>query len=581
VSGLRRVGWPAFATALAVAPVVFWDGGVVEEEALGFLRNFWGERGVLQRIFDPRGYDFYQGRELSYAVDFLDAQWLRWVLGRGVLLVAAPSALAAALAMVGIGLWLVPRALPRLPRAAGWLLLAVYLSNFALASTTGILYRATKPLVAPLLLGLLLLLLAERRQPRYGPRTGFALAFAPALAMSLLDRQGLFYLLALSVLLFVAWWRERRGLPFLLAALAAAACWAAYNYALGPFLIEALNGYRPEMRFQRLRPGWLAQVRPWLESARLLLDWARVLLGGVPRTVAAALAALGLIAWVFQGRRPLGRLGRAGLAAAALGLQLAMLAIMVLRHEPVTWIDHRFWYYPLPFQALLLFGLLWGCEWWTAARGRLPRAVPLVLAALVVANLARWPARRALMETGPWFADVSRRSRLMIASLRTGREQPLLDGDHRRFYFECLERFPRLAARATEPFVAEGAGVEIALVEDGQLSAWAGREAHLVVTAPKGGRYQLVGELWLRPDERVEFLLATRPPRLLGEIVRGGADAGVEPFRIPLQTAAGRVDVLLLARLPELRAARRSEAARSFRLLLPVAVQPLSGEPAP
>lgn len=581
MSALRRLAGPALATALAVAPVAFWGGGVVEEEALGFLRNFWSERGVLQRIFDPRGYDFYQGRELSYAVDFLDGQWLRFLLGRGVLLFVAPSALLAALAMVAIGLWLVPRALPRLPRGVAWLLLASYLSNFALASTTGILYRATKPLVAPLLLGLLLLLLAEWRQPRLGPRTAFALAFAPALTMGLLDRQGLFYVLALSAVLLVAWWRERRGLAFLLATAAAAACWAAYNYALGPLLIEALNGYRPEMRFQRLRAGWLAEATPWLEAARLLLDWARVLLGGVPRPVAAGLALVAALVWVLRGRRLPGVLGRAGLVAAALALQLAMLAIMVLRHQPVTWIDHRFWYYPLPFQALLLFGLLWGCERLAAARVRLPRAVPLALAALVIANVAQWPGRRELMESGPWFGDVARRSRSLVASLRAGREQPQLDGDHRRFYFECLERFPRLAARAPAAFAAEGAGIEIALVEDGRLSAWAAREAHLTITAPTAGRYQLAGELWLRPGEHVSFLVATRPPRLLGEVARMGAEAGVEPFRVPLEMAAGRVDVLLLARLPELRAARRNEAARSYRLLLPVVVRPLAGESSP
>jgi hypothetical protein len=240
---------------------------VIEEEALGFLRNYWGERSVLQRVFDPRGYDFYQARELSYAVDFLDAQWVRQLVERDVLFFVPPSAVAASLAVVSIGLWLVPRAMPALPPTVAWLVLLVYLSNFAVASTTGLLYRATKPLVAPLLLALLLLALAEHRGSRMGPRAGFAAAFATGLAMSLLDRQGLFYILLFIPAAGAAWVRTRRGLGLVLGAAAAGAAWAAYNYALGPWVIQALNGYWPETRFQRLRPGWLMRPEPWLEGA--------------------------------------------------------------------------------------------------------------------------------------------------------------------------------------------------------------------------------------------------------------------------------------------------------------------------
>ncbi len=255
---------------------------MIEEEALGFLRNFWGDRQVLQRIFDPRGYDFYQARELSYAVDFLDAQWVRQLLARDVLFFVPPSAVAASLAVVAIGLRLVPRALPGLHPAVAWLVLLTYLSNFAVASTTGLLYRATKPLVAPLLLVLLLLALAEHRRPRMGPRAAFAAVFATGLAMSLLDRQGLFYLLLFIPVAGVAWLRSGRGLALVLGAAGAFAAWAAYNWALGPWVIHALNGYWPETRFQRLRPGWLMRPEPWLEGARLLGDWARVLVGGIP-----------------------------------------------------------------------------------------------------------------------------------------------------------------------------------------------------------------------------------------------------------------------------------------------------------
>ena len=127
------------------------------------------------------------------------------------LLLVPPSGMLASLAFVAIGLWLLPRALPGLGRATRWLTLLVLLSNFVVQCSMGVLFRATKPLVAPLLLALLLLVLAEYRQQRLAPRAAFAAVFSLGLALSLLDRQGLFYLLALTLALGVAWLRERRG----------------------------------------------------------------------------------------------------------------------------------------------------------------------------------------------------------------------------------------------------------------------------------------------------------------------------------------------------------------------------------
>jgi hypothetical protein len=545
---------------------------VIEEEAIGFLRNYWGDRPVLQRIFDPRGYDFYQGRELSYAIDFLDAQWVRQLLSRDVLFFVPPSALVASLAVALIGLRLLPRAVPALGRATGWLVVLTFLSNFAVVSTTGLLYRATKPLVAPLLLFLLLLVLAEHRRPRLGSGAGFAAVFVPGLAMSLLDRQGLFYLLLLIPVLGAAWLRARRGLALVLGAVAAAACWLVYSYALGPWVIHALNGYWPEMRFQRLHPGRLLSPQPWLEGIRLLADWTRVLLGGLPPLLAALAAAAAAAAWAWKRRRRPAHVALAAAAVlAAVAAQVAMVAIMVQRHDPVTWIDHRFWYYPLPFQALVVFGLLWGLERASIRRGSLPLAVPLGLAALVLANVAQWPERRLLMQSGPWFGDVGRRSALLVRSLRGDRADPLLDGDYRRFYFECLDRFPSLRARAGAQ-VSEGGGIEVAEFRAGRVLAWAQREAHLVVRTPRAGPYLLAGAAILRPGDAVAVLRGS-PPRLVDRVTRTGREEGPEFFRLHLDLPAGPSDLLLLSELPEREVrlgSKRIPAA--FLLQLPVAV---------
>ncbi len=558
--------WPALAALLAVAPVVFWGGGVIEEEALGFQRNFWGARPVLQRIFETREFDDFQGRELSYAIDCLDAQWVRATLSRGVFLFVAPSVLMASLALLPIGLWLLPAALPRLEQASAWLLLLLYLGNFAVASTTGLLYRATKPLVAPLVLVLLLLLIAEHRRPRLGPPLEFATVSVISLVLCLLDRQGLFYVLVLLPVLGLVWLRARRGLARTLAAASALLVCGAYNEWLGPWLIHALNGYWPDRSFQRLDPLWLLAPGPWLAALRLLGDWTSVLFGGLPPLLLATAALVLASIWAWRERRCPRRVA-AVLAAAALAvvMQTTMVALMIARYRTVTQIDHRFWYYPLPYQALLVAGLLVGLERWTAARGgRLPRAVPLVLAALLAGNLLEWPAHRVVMQSGPWFSGVARGSALLVGSLRSGRPAPLLDGEYRRFYFECLALFPRLGARAGT-YVAEGNGVGLARFREGRLLAPVRREAHVPVTAARAGRHVLVGSAFLAPGTTLEVLLGPRPLAQLGP---GNGERGAVPFRVPAELAAGRSDLVLRVR----RQADAGEDWRRFSLQLPVLV---------
>jgi hypothetical protein len=567
---------PAFALALVLAPALFWGGGVIEEEALGFLRNYWGDRTVLQRVFDPRGYDYYQGRELSYAVDFLDAQWIRLVLGRGWLFFIPPSALAASLGVLlawAVGL---PRALPGLDRVTAWCLLLVYLSNFAVLSTMGLLYRSAKPLVPPLLLAVLLFVLRELREPRAGPRSAFAWVYVPCLAMSLLDRQGLFYTAGLTAVVAVLWARTRRGAPLVVAGAAAVATWALYNYAVGPWIIHAANGYWPEFRFQRVRPSRLMQPQPWIEGYTLLRDWTSVLLGSLPLwLLALSGAVLLLLHFRWRKRGPDRRDVRlAALLLLAVVTQLAMVAVMVQRHEPVTWIDHRVWYYPLPFQALLVFGVAVGLERATRARGgTLPRVVPAVLALVALANVAQWPERRTVMESGPWFADVSRRSEALERSFRAGQADPLLDGDYRRFFFESLARFPRLAARAGAR-VEEAGGVDVAELREGRLFAWAEREAHLTADVPAAGTYRLAGGLWLRTGDGVTILLGSGLPRLLAEVRRTTPTDGAEPFSLSVPLPAGRTDLLLLSRLPERTIRReRKRIPAAVGLLLPIAIR--------
>jgi hypothetical protein len=547
-----------------VAPVAFWNGGVIEEEALAFQRNFWGARPALQRIFETREFDDFQGRELSYAIDCLDAQWIRALLSRGRVLFVAPSVLVSSLAFVPIGLWLVPAALPRVDRRCSWLLVALYLANFAVASTTGLLYRATKPLVAPLLLILLLLLVAEHRRPRLGRGASFVAVFTVSLAMSLLDRQGLFYVLVLVPLLGAVWLRTRRGLPMVLAAAAAVGACLVYNQKLGPWLIHSLNGYWPDRSFQRLDAGWLMAPGPWIDAARLLGDWA-ARAWGVPSSILLAAGLATAAAWAWHERRRPRRVALVvAVAMASFAAQTAMVAMMVARYPTVGWVDHRFWYYPLPFQGLVLFGLLVGLELLAGVRGSLPRMLPALLATLALANVAQWPERRLLMETGTWFSGVARRSDLLVRSLESGRLESRLDGEYRRFYFECLELFPRLAER-TGAYVAEGRGIDLAEARDGRVVAFAGRQSHLAVVTKSPGRHVLAGAVLLPAGESVSLTLGERS---LAQIDGTGV---IARFRVVAELFAGRNDVVLRAWRPR---GPSGGGRRGVLVLLPFLVWP-------
>ena len=254
--------------------------------------------------------------------------------------------------------------------------------------------------------------------------------------------------------------------------------------------------------------------------------------------------------------------------------QLTMVAMMVDHHPPVAWASHRLWYYPFPYQAVALFLLLWGLERLAAGRGGwLSRAVPLALATLVALNVARWPDRRSEFAADPMIADTLRRSALVVRSLQQGRAEPLLDGDHRRFYFEWLDLFPRFAARAG-PQVGEGAGILVSEIHAGRVTAWAEREAHLVARTTAAGRYVLAGRARLRSRDALLVLIGS-PPRLLAEIDRTAPGDGVEAFRVVVDLSPGASDVRLLSRLPEVRVVGASPRRfAAYQLLLPVVLWP-------
>ncbi len=432
-----------------VVPFWYWDGGLIEIEGTQFIRQYLdGRSGLLRIVFDPHANDLgtFQARELSFLFDYLDARAFgaRMALDRPsfVPLSAVLSGLLTILLCL-----LSLRGLPRLLQLTMSCALLVYLTNYVNVVTMGMHYRSTKVMLAPVLLGTTMYVarLFGGRSSRWAPPVVFVLFCM----MSLLDRQGFFYaLLGLAVLIVFAastagGWRAAAG------GAAAVAFMMFYNAALGPMLVERINGYVPNAEYQQLPLGNLLTdpaivVHAWA----LLVQAGAALFGGLPVSLFGGLVVLGG-AWAIIRRR---RLPRTSLILAAILLigEIALASLMIVRHPPVyDYYDHRIWYYPLPLQAMILGILLVVISKLGTGWSRLQTTVALaLLGAIVVSNVMHWGDYRRAQLRSRWFPVVYAQTSALKESLADGRPRPALSPEYTALYEVCLRLSPALRERA-------------------------------------------------------------------------------------------------------------------------------------
>ena len=455
-----------------VGPAVFWRGGVLEREAAVYIAQYTGERPMLHKVFDPRANDLgtYQARELSYFVDYLDAQFYRLVLREfDVPLFIPMSALVTSLALVVVFMWGVRHVTNNIGFVAGTLLLGCLLSSFVFVSTMGIFYRSGKGLVAVTLLALLFHVrrVQQRRKGseptmRLLTRDAFVV-FCLALVAGLLDRQGFFYVLTACVMLGVhyRWTKELRDLVAAFAV--AAVVLLLYNFVIAPVTIRILNGYWPDFSYQRLPPREVLSVPIYAAFAlAMLVQNALLVFGGIQ--FLAGLALIGLAGGLFYVTRQVARGDRVNhimsrlryepdrrvviYVVLAFGAQVLMFALMIARAKYIYFsLDHRYWYYAMPFLVTLLFAVLLALD---AAVARLSPnrrwLVSVVLSVVILSNLTTLNQHRRTMRAWAWFGAVYVQSEAFRSSLRNGAPDPRLDG----WYKPVLEYHLRMrTSRAT------------------------------------------------------------------------------------------------------------------------------------
>lgn len=447
--------------AAVVVPYWYWDGGLLEVETTHFIQQYLDGRGLLQKVFDPHANDLgtYQARELSYFLDYLDAKLFGLLIARGYAIFIPGSALIASLLTIGIFFRGVRR-YSTLPSLTVTLVLLLYLSNYVHIVTMGMFYRSTKPLLAPVLMGTTFYLLslvgvnAETAAPAREGKWAPLIVFALFCGMSLLDRQGFFYALVGAAVLVsnTALAGGRRDLS--VAAAAAVGVMSLYNVVLAPLIVAFVNGYTPSFEYQRLPltnlwtdPGHFAR------AGELLTEASALLMGGVPNWMCVGVLSLMLV-WAFREAKESARSSwtkpKIILVSVLVALaQVLMFAAMIARHPPIyDQYDHRVWYYPLPFQALLVTVLIVLLSQIVAGwkTGRLA-VVNLLLVAGLISNAAHWSDYSRLQRRSQWFSVVYTQTYLLKLSLKDGRPYPEHEGylDFCRF---CLAVSPPFRARA-------------------------------------------------------------------------------------------------------------------------------------
>ena len=397
--------------------VCFWGRGIVDREARAFILNYLADRPLATILFDPSLNDWgaYQARELSYLVDYFDAQILAGLYSQGMLLfIPASGALGLALFMAIYSTGAIR--LLRLDRVSTSLLLSWFLSSMVVQASSAIFYRSAKILVSLLLLTFLFqtISLVQIDRTRRPAVRAFALLFFVGLGMVLSDRQGLFFLL-LFLSLYALWVvaspssfrpHPKTSLSISGACVAAVLVGTVYNRVIAPSFIRNLNGYDPDFSYQNLNLENLWSIVPWQQAGQMFLHQAELWFGNVPLW---ALTALFPAACWWYRKNTIDKRGLvrdALVTLATVGGLLLMIALMIIRHPAVYTIpDHSYWYYFLPTQVVFLLGFSLLCSQLAVHQSKWRIGVWLATGILIGLNMSHYSTYRNIMLESSWFSE--------------------------------------------------------------------------------------------------------------------------------------------------------------------------------
>jgi hypothetical protein len=419
-TALTRWLWPVAFALLLVWSVVIQHGGYFHYEGQFFLSNYLTPRGFADTIFSVHrnDWDCFMARELAYVFDWFDAQAV--VVGARLGMPHLYSFTTyVALFLIAVTMWhfLSRHAAPIGATTAG-LLVALFLTS-PVASLSGYYYRSSK-----VLLSLLLLLAVREIFGRDRTRTRFAWRlFAIALALTLVDRGGIFLAFVLGVLLAIVALvrRDRRLWPHLAALAAAGAANVIYNQYVGRWLVSRVDGEWPSLFGQRVRVLDLLRERWHYTSAiKLIRDQIDFVFGNWHPAMGFVIGGLIALGYWLRASPTDESLGRRSFIASRLpfvlfvvgaGMVGLLCMVMLYKLNSVVWPESRRVYYWLPVATIIPIAAAFALA---TLVDRFPRAATptrLVLAAMVITNLFALPGHQAIIrsrEQQPQVAESAR-----------------------------------------------------------------------------------------------------------------------------------------------------------------------------
>lgn len=241
----------AFSAVILILAIACHGGGYLHPESSEFLLNYNADRPLLNIIFDPQKNDWtlYQCRELSYFIDWIDAQIIFALMKIKCVWFISFSTIIFSLFTIFFQQYAGRQLFPRLPG----MFFTFHAAALALlpALTGNIFFRSSKAITTA---GLTVLIFGTAL--RYLKRNNFFSSLkvcAVAAAVTVLaDRQGVFYVTGFTgVIAVMQIFRPRYILKKVLricSAVIVAA--AAANLFIVPWIIRFLNNYTPDFSYQ-------------------------------------------------------------------------------------------------------------------------------------------------------------------------------------------------------------------------------------------------------------------------------------------------------------------------------------------
>ena len=344
-----------FLGGILVFQIIVEAGSVSHVESNCFLILYNFTEDLLKTVFDPLRTDWnlYQGRELSYFIDALDARFIGWCINHQMAHFYSLSAILAAVAILVVQQWGFAFGFPKLNCWTGVLFSAIW--QLTPCNFQHQYFRCGKPLTAlfvtMLLFSMRVLYIADDRKKRI---TAWILFFISVLFMPFFDRQGLFLLAAMTVFSAVTLvvCEEKYKKLFKIAAISGVVSIfieTLFNVFLTPAIVNQLNGYTPSFEYQQMP---FTSVFDFYGTIYFLFDNIGYWFTGFDNAGIVVLCLLPVMCWKLSAK---GEKTVMLLIIYVFAVLCAMANLMMFRHKLIILDDVKHSSYFMPFAAVLIF----------------------------------------------------------------------------------------------------------------------------------------------------------------------------------------------------------------------------------